>query len=396
MDWLVTTSVAIFVLGVLIFVHELGHFLVAKWCGVGVVKFAVGFGPAILRFRRKETDYQIGCIPLGGFVRMVGDMPDMITGDQATDDAVRGDESEIESAHAELEAAFRDRNRWFIEKNVWQRSAIVFAGPLFNFVFAAFVVACTVLLYGQLDTSSRIGRVMENSPAAEAGLQANDVVTAISGKPISTWVGMAETIYGGDGKQIEITVDRAGQPVVVLATPQQKEFDAGGAGKKKVYVIGVEPATISPGLFAALWRGVLWTGETTWLTYQGLWSILTGQISPKEGLAGPVTIYKAAVIHAERGFRDLLFFIAFVSVSLAAINLLPIPILDGGHLLFFFIEAVLGPISIRKKEMAQQVGLLLILMLMVFAIHNDLTRDPLPNPPENKIEWEKDGGTASD
>jgi regulator of sigma E protease len=389
MSWLLTASVALLVLGVLIFVHELGHFLVAKWCGVGVVKFAVGFGPAILKFRRDETDYQLGCIPLGGFVRMVGDMPDMITGQQDTDAAVRNGIPVDAAPNEALEAAFRDETRWFIRKNTWQKSAIVFAGPLFNFVFAIFVVGMTIIFYGQTDTSARIGKVMENSPAASAGLQVDDVIEKINDKPIAGWIEMAETIYEGDGGAIELSVRRGAETLALSTTPQQKEFETGPNTKKKVYVIGIEPGLVFPGIARSFLRGATWTAETTMLTYAGLWSILTGQISPKEGIAGPVKIYQAAVIHAERGLRDLLFFIAFVSVSLAAINLLPIPILDGGHLMFFLIEGLLGPISIRKKEMAQQFGLLLILMLMVFAIHNDLTSDPLPKAPENKIEWKK-------
>lgn len=390
-SWFKEPIIALICLSVLVFVHELGHFLVAKWCGVGVVKFAVGFGPAILKFRRKETDYQVGCIPLGGFVRMVGDMPDSLTGEQETDKAVLSESDENkEEENEKLSEAFADRSRWFIEKSLWQRSAIVFAGPLFNFIFAMFVVAFAVFAFGRIDTSAKIGIVREGAPADIAGIKVGDKIISIENKAVEGWKQMALSIGASKGEAIHLQIKRGEQLLDLAPTPKLAERMGATGEKEEFYAIGIGPALEYPGVFSSFYSGVIWTGRTTALTYAGLWSILSGEISAKDGIAGPIKIYQVAKYHAKRGFKEYLFFMAFVSVSLAAINLVPIPVLDGGHLFFFLIEGLFGPISMRKKEMAQQFGLLLILLLMVFAVHNDLTSDPLKEPTEELIEWKDD------
>ncbi|MCB0324320.1 MAG: RIP metalloprotease RseP [Bdellovibrionales bacterium] len=374
----------IVVIGVLVFIHELGHFLVAKWCGVGVVRFSVGFGPSIFRFRRKETTYQLSVIPLGGYVRMVGDMPDMLTGAQVTDEAVRdqdGEPADLDAAELTPEtlAVLSDRKRWFIEKNFWQRSAIVFAGPLFNFLFAIALIFVVALVFGgdRMEEASIIGKVSPGSPAETAGLTEGDRVTAIDGKPIERWEQLAQAIHEGTGQPIEMALERSGQALTVVVHPQRKELRLITGEKKAVYLVGITPLLlhqeVGPGEALAL--GFSWTLDNSLLTYQGLWGMLTGNVSPKD-LAGPLFILDAAGEQSEEGIDRLLRFTALLSVSLAVLNLLPIPILDGGHLMFFIIEALFGPISIRKKEYAQGVGMLLLVSLMVFALTNDITRDP--------------------
>lgn len=363
-----------FVLCGLILIHEFGHFIVAKWCGVGVVRFSVGFGPALFKWRRRETEYRVGCIPLGGYVRMVGDMPDMITGGELEESEEHAD------AAPELHQMLRDKSYWFLEKGLFARSAIVFAGPLFNFLLAGILVSLSVLLYGKLDVdeSARLGTVVKSSPAAVAGLTSNDLITAIDETPIGSWQELAKRIHNGNGKEILVAYERDGQRNSVEVTPRKKQIVAADGEKKDVFLIGIKPRTnrVRAGIGESFLAGVRWTAWVTSQTYVGLWGMLTGQVSA-EDLAGPLFILDAAGEHAERGLEDLLYFMATLSVSLAVLNLLPIPVLDGGHLLFFFVEALIGPISVRKKEFAQGLGVIVLLGLMVFAIHNDISREPM-------------------
>lgn len=402
MFWFLAKVLApIVVLGILVLVHEFGHFIVAKWCNVGVLKFAIGFGPSICRFRRGETIYQIGCIPLGGYVRMVGDMPDSLTGAQATDDAVRDGDEEVrpesplqEEFHPEAEAMLRDRSRWFIEKGFWAKFAIVFAGPLFNFLLTLFFIFLCLAVYGERirDKTPQLGGVMVGSPAEKASLRAGDLVKSLDGKPISDWDQLAETIHDGTGAPLALRIVRDGKELDVTAQPEAKVIGRGNE-RKNVYFLGITPLERyehrSMSIFEAAKYSFLVTRDNTIEIYSGIWSMIRGKISSDE-LAGPLYIVKAAGHHAEKGLEDLMYLTAALSVSLAVLNLLPIPILDGGHLMFFILEALIGPISIRKKEVAQQLGLVFLLSLMVFAIKNDLFRK---SPEDNKgpQHWESLG-----
>ena len=394
MDWIFSSIlIPALVIGVLVFVHELGHFLLAKFCGVGVLKFSVGFGPAIFRFTHKETQYQLSIIPLGGFVRMVGDIPDAITGPQETDDAVRGIESKDAKAKPvskEVEEVLSNKNYWFIEKSLWQRSAIVFAGPLFNAIFAVFCVMLAVNMYGQdrLLEEARLGEVMEGSPAEAAGLKVGDLVTSMNGAKIETWEALAKAIHSGKGGPVNLLIDRGGEQKNLVIVPEEQEFTSDDGKNVKSFLIGIKPTfeSISPTFIDSIGIGIHWTYAVSLRTYEGLWGMFVGEVSPKD-LAGPLFIFDAASKQAKKGFENILYFMAILSVSLCVLNLLPIPILDGGHLLFFFIEALFGPISIRKKEFAQQVGMMMLLGLMVFAVHNDISREAIPE--EKPPSWKK-------
>lgn len=371
----------IIVLGLLIFVHELGHFLVAKWCGVGVLRFSVGFGPAIVRFRRKETEYQLSIIPLGGYVRMVGDMPDYITSSP--------EEEKPKAMVPEVQACLENRNRWFIEKSLGARAAIVFAGPWFNFVFAFVAVFISLLLYGEPYPIEEpiIGSVSKGSPAERAGLQVDDLVLSVNEVPIATWEKLATTIHSGTGNPVALKVKRGDQELFFELSPQLQEQPSLDGNQAPVYMVGIKgkSAHKDVGLGVAAYDSGLWTVNVSALTYHGLWLMITGSISPKE-IAGPVFIFQEANRKAQAGFEDFLMFLATLSVNLAVLNLLPIPVLDGGHLLFFLIEFLVGPISIRKKEFAQQVGVVLLLSLMVFAVHNDIFRD---HTDPGALKWEE-------
>ncbi len=408
MVWFLTKVIApIAVLGILVVVHEFGHFIVAKLCRVGVLKFAVGFGPAIIRTRRHETTYQIGAIPLGGFVRMVGDMPDLITGAQPTDEIVRDDAGPTAPAARLLDAdeendpavlaVLHDRSRWFVEKNLWQRSAVVFAGPLFNFLFATFVIFCCVLLYGvRTGMPPMIGGIIAGSPAEKAGLRGGDLVQTLNQTPVSSWEELALGIQQSGGKPVSLKVLRDGALVDLTAEPQAKVRAGAGGERVTTFMIGIDHPNVyehkAVSVTEAAQIACMSVYETTSGTLFGIVNMLRGLI-PADDLASPIYIFQTTGQRAKQGLEELLYLAAFLSVSLAVLNLLPIPILDGGHLLFFFLEAVLGPISVRKKEVAQQVGLLLLLGLMVFAVKNDIFRKaPVDDQPAKS--WDSLGEPA--
>jgi len=389
MTWILTKLAAVLVLGVLVLVHEFGHFIVAKWCGVGVLKFAIGFGPPIWKFRRGETEYQIGPIPLGGYVRMVGDMPDPITGPQVTDKVVRVEEFVEQGAlekevpyrevlSPEAEAMLKDRSRWFIEKGFWPKSAIVIAGPLFNLFLTIALIFCCLVVYGErkMETVPRLGSIMLGSPAEKAGLKEGDIVKTIDDKEISTWENLALTIRDGTGLPVKLKISREGSEQVIVAQPLPKSTVVDGVSKTSYFLGFLHPGsyTHTPvSIGTAAKAAILVTADNVLSIYYGIWSMIQGSISPKE-LAGPLYIFQAAGDQAEKGLEDLFYFVAILSVSLAVLNLLPIPILDGGHLMFFILEAILGPISVRKKEVAQQLGFAVLLSLMAFAFKNDIFR----------------------
>lgn len=382
MTFLLTKIVApVLVIGILIFIHELGHFLFAKLCGVGVVRFSIGFGPPLLRWKRGETEYQLALIPLGGFVRMVGDVSDVISGTDSSDSA-----AELPSdIPPELLA---DRSRWFVEKSVGARAAIVFAGPLFNFLGAMIIIAAAVFLYGEevVEEGAVIGNTAAGAPAEQAGIKRGDRVLSIDGQAVSSWEDLAKSIHNTSTESLSLVVARPEGEQTVVVHPQKQTIHDSTGEAREVFLIGIEPFStrIDAGPLRALYLGGRWTAIASWKVTQGLFAMVRGRVSPGD-LAGPIFIFATAAEQAKKGLEDVLFFMAFLSVSLAVLNLLPIPVLDGGHLLFFLVEALVGPISNRKKEIAQHAGLVFLLLLMGFAITNDIRRDP----DANKVQWEK-------
>ena len=333
--------IPIIVLGVLVVVHEFGHFIAAKMSGVGVLKFSVGFGPSLAKFRHKETEYAIALIPLGGYVRMVGDIPDMLTGPQATDEEVRreaaGTNPDLNAAtidqpvHPEVQRYLADRSTWFLEQSLLTRAWIVFAGPLFNFVLAFVLVAATISIYGREVTDAVVGEVKPGSPAAIAKLTAGDKVRAVNGAPISDFIEMSERIRKSQTPNITLDVERAGQNLQVPVVAEPYEVKNIFGKTEKVYLIGVirsfekRPAS----LIESIEMGAKWTAISSYHTLVGIFGMLFGKVSSDE-LAGPIFIFKEANRQAKNGMESLLSFMAILSVSLAVLNLLPIPVL------FFF------------------------------------------------------------
>ena len=444
-----TTIVAfVAVIGMLILIHEWGHFIVARLSGVGVERFSIGFGPVLWRLKgKKETEYCISAIPMGGYVKMMGD-----------------DENPLEGG----KTGAMDPARSFNLKPVWVRFLIVFAGPGMNFVLAVMLTALAFMIWGKPVAPAVVGRVAEGSAAAQAGIMAGDKILAVDGRTVQYWDEVQSLVQEGRGRKLELKVAGAVGERTLAVTPQrvagrdlfgddqdywdlgarQSESDqakigdvvSGGPAAKaglkggdlvvslegkpvgswddfadaisrragqptelgvkrgdQTLTVSVTPGPTGPegkgrigvshsmapaaGVVfvrsnpaSALLEGTLKTWEWTYLTVKGMYKLVTAQLAPSN-IGGPIQIAAAAGEQARQGINYLTLFTALISVNLAVLNLLPVPMLDGGHLLFFACEAVLGrPISLRKREVAQQVGFVLLMMLMVYAVYNDLAR----------------------
>jgi regulator of sigma E protease len=341
------------VLGILIFFHEFGHFLVARLFRVGVEKFSLGFGPRLLGKKIGITDYRLSLVPLGGYVKMVGEEPD----------------EDLDPQLIPLS---------FTHKHVLKRILIVFAGPFFNILLAVLIFWVIAMSSGIMILKPSVGSVKDGSPASLAGFKPGDLVTAINGVAVETWEAMADRITHSNGKPLEITVERPGGTVVLQATPELvKSKNLLGEDIKR-YVIGIGTAgeTTSQKLnfFQAAKESLRQTYSIVELMVMIVAKLITGSISI-DTVGGPIMIAQMAGDQAKAGISSLFQFIAVISVNLAVINLLPIPILDGGHLLFFGIEALKGrPVNLKVREIAQQVGMVILIMLMILVFYNDITR----------------------
>ena len=436
------------VLGVLIVVHELGHFIMARLAGVGVERFSVGFGPVLWRFRGKETEYCVSAIPMGGYVKMMGD-----------------DENPLEGG----KGATIDPRKAFNAKPLAARFLIVFAGPAMNFVLAVVIAALMFMLVGRPVAPAQVGRVVEGGPAAQAGLQtgdriisidgaavpywedvarvvqaagpralkvvvkgasgertvdltptqtkrrdlfgdeqnvwelgaspyipatigdtvsgdpadqaglkSGDTVTALEGQPVMSWDDLAEKIHQRAGQPTRLEVKRGSETLPITVTPKKGKIPGPDGKEVEAGLVGIRPGgttlMVRSNPLTATWEGVVWAGDVTAKTAIGLYKWASRQI-PSNSIGGPIQIATMAGEQARLGISSLALFSAVISVNLFLLNLLPVPMLDGGHLLFFACEAVLGrPLSVRKREVAQQVGFALLMLLMVFAFYNDFKR----------------------
>jgi len=350
------------IITIVVFFHELGHFSVARFFGVAVQVFSVGFGRELFGWTDSlGTRWKVCVIPLGGYVKFAGD----------ANVASKPDEDELR----EMDPAQRAAVLHF--KPLYQRALVVAAGPLANFVLAIVIFAGMFMVMGRpvAVTEPIVGRVVEESAAAEAGIQEGDVIQSVDGRDVLTFAEFAEVIRTGNGSTVSIQIERDGQVLSVDATPRLEPVDALG-GSETVLRIGVGNATNweSIGPLAALGIAVdrTWFIVTTTMGYVG--SILTGQAAPDQ-LAGPLGIAGVAGQVAQQGLADFVGLVALISVSIGLINLFPIPVLDGGHLLYYGIEAALGrPLGERAQEVGFRLGLAVVLSLMLLATFNDLVR----------------------
>lgn len=354
----------LFVLTVVVFVHEMGHYLVGRWCGIGVKAFSIGFGPELFGFNdRSGTRWKLSAIPLGGYVKFVGDM-------NATS---KPDADEIESlSEAERSIAFHTQP-------IWKRAVTVAAGPLFNFLLTIAVFAVMFSVYGRFVSEPMVAEVRPDSPAAIAGFMPGDRFVSVNGTPVDSFADVQRMVSGRAGDPIEFVLARDGKEVAIIATPEIVEQTDALGNQVKVGVIGVvnnealgQPRQISYTPAGAFAEAVLETGHIIVRTGQFLKRFVVGR-EDKCQLGGPVKIADMAGKAAALGFEWLVQLVALLSVGIGILNLLPIPPLDGGHLVFYGAEAVMGrPVSERAMEAAYRVGLFLVLGFMAFVFWNDL------------------------
>ncbi len=347
----------ILVLGLLIFVHEFGHFLFAKLFGVRVLKFSLGFGPRIAGKMIGETEYVISAFPLGGFVKMFGENPD------------------------EQQIADEERNRSFVHKPVWKRFFIVLAGPLFNLLFAIFLFFMVFALLG-LPTpvdSTRIGKVNSGSPAASAGLLPGDVILQIDNKETKSWLDVLKDVKGSNGKQLIMVVQRGKERVTVKIVPKIDGVkDLFGEEVEKRFMIGIVKAEElkyeKVTLLASFTNACRQTWMYIYLTGMGFVKIFQ-HVIPASEIGGPILIAQLAGEQMKAGWLHLVYFMGLLSVNLGILNLLPVPVLDGGHLVFLTIEGLRRkPLNERVQIIAQQVGIGILGSLMIFVFYNDIVR----------------------
>ncbi|HLH77701.1 MAG TPA: RIP metalloprotease RseP [Candidatus Binataceae bacterium] len=442
---LTSVIAAVVILGVLILVHEAGHFVVAKWAGVRVLRFSIGYPPKIAGIRRGGTEYAIGATPLGGYVRMLGEeineelnpseVQTFLTelGQDLLADAARHssarpnattdgladlahsfvnasdpqawereklgrpllpEERELVeeiSRHADSAAAIaalaqhrpplltrRLEEQAFPHQTLIKRFAIVLAGPLSNIVFAP-VLLTVVLMYGVPRLRPILGEVKAGLPAASAGLRAGDLIQALDGRPIRSWEDLSNRVKDSGGAALTIEYERSGAIRRVTLKPARQSEKTPFGDSAPQWVIGVLPRgdfTIHrDGPLRAVYNAVIQSAQMSAMLVVGIGKIFAGSTPVRQALGGPIMIAKMAGHEARQGFASVAMFTVMLSLELGIINLLPVPMLDGGHLLFFVIEAVRGrPLQVRHREIAQQVGLFLLVMLMAFVIFNDISR----------------------
>jgi len=350
-------------LTVIVFIHELGHFLVARWCGVDVEAFSIGFGREIFGWNdRHGTRWKVAWIPLGGYVRFRGD----------ANAASMPDAAALEKARTEPGN--------FHGKPVWQRAAVVAAGPIANFILAIAIFAGAFMTVGRPVIEPRVDQVVAGSAAEQAGIKPGDVIVSVDGSRIDDFAGLQQAVMTRAGEPLAVVLLRNGETINLTVTPQLHEEPDNFGGKIRLGLLGVKRDPMGPvrnerlGPVSAVEAGV----KNTWFivesTFRYLGKLFTGRESADQ-LGGPIAMAKAAGDAASVGFSQFVAVIAFLSVSIGLLNLFPIPMLDGGHLVYYAIEAVRGrPLGESAQEWGFRIGFSLVIMLMVVGTWNDLVR----------------------
>ena len=352
------------VLLAVVFVHEFGHFIVARWCGVRVTAFSIGFGPEIAGYTdRKGTRWKLSWIPLGGYVKFLGDENAASVPDQA--------------ALAHLSEA--ERRESFFHKPLYQRALVVAAGPIANFILAIVVFAVLFATVGRPITSPKVDQIAPDSAAQAAGFKVGDLVLAIDGAPVETFSDMQRIVSTSAGQPLTFLIRRGDREITLTATPQRREIKDRFGNVHRVGLLGIsrqaEPGEIQVKRYDPI-AAVALAGRQVYFVVERTLNYVGGMILGRESadqLSGPIRIAQVSGQVASIGLLAWVDFIALISVSIGLINLFPIPMLDGGHLLYYAIEAVRGrPLSERAQELGFRVGLAIVLMLMIFATWNDL------------------------
>jgi regulator of sigma E protease len=354
----------LFVLTVVVFIHELGHFLVARWCGVAVKVFSIGFGPEIFGFYdRHGTRWRVSWIPLGGYVKFIDDENVASAAGRKAFEALPEEE----------------RKRSFQGKSLAQRAAIVAAGPIANFILAIIIFAAIFSVFGERITAAKVDAVAPGSVAERAGFEPGDRIVSIDGSEIGSFSDMQRIVATSPDRELHFVVDRGGANVELTATPERKEITDRFGNTMRIGLLGIQRSA-SPDDWTlerhdpatALVMGVKESYFVVSRSLAYLYDVVTGR-EDADQLGGPLRIAQVSGQVATAGFVALLNLAAIISVSIGLINLFPIPMLDGGHLLFYGIEAIRGrPLSESTQEIGFRIGLAFVLMLMIFATWNDL------------------------
>jgi regulator of sigma E protease len=359
----------VIVLSIVVFFHELGHFLVGRWCGVKVDAFSIGFGPELFaREDRHGTRWRVAAIPLGGYVKFHGDANGASAPDPDAIDAMPAAERAVT----------------FAAQPVWKRAAIVFAGPFANFILAIVILTGVLSFYGRTVIMPRVGTVAVGGAGEAAGFKSGDLVLTIDGEPIPSFAKMQEIVSASAETKLHFVVRRGDADVSLDATPAWKEVES-LTGKVRIGLLGLHAATGAGDIREERYGPVQSLGlavDETWQIVRRTGSYVSGLISGRENadqLSGPIGIAQVSGQMAQAahkvGLAPLLNLIAILSVSVGLLNLLPVPLLDGGHLAFFAIEAVRGQaLNERAQDFAFRVGLAMVGTLMIFSTYNDIAR----------------------
>jgi regulator of sigma E protease len=347
---MVAALTSLILLGVLVVVHEYGHFIVARMAGVRILRFSVGFGPRLLTWTRGHTEYAVSAIPLGGYVKMAG-------------------EQQSSSPREPYE---------YLSKPIGTRAAIIFAGPFVNYLMA-FLSLWVVFIIGYPELLPVVGTVMDDMPAKTAGFQTGDRVQEVGGVPIRTWDEMTKLIYAAPEKPLTFRVEREGKVRTLHATPQRKDTTDPFGRAQTIGLIGVGPSgDFQPyrvGPIDAIGKAAKQQHEWTVQTLVALWSVFTGKLPLKESVTGPIGLVYLTSEAVRMGIAPLLFLVSLFSLSLAIFNLFPIPILDGGHLFFLLCEKLRGrPVSLNIQERSAQVSFVLLIAMVLVICVNDVNR----------------------
>lgn len=351
-------------LTIIVFFHELGHFMVARWCGVAVEVFSIGFGREIFGWNDKHgTRWKVCWLPLGGYVKFEGD----------------ANPTSFPQAESEYETTRTAGN--FHGKPVWKRAAVVAAGPIANFILSILIFASVFAFVGIPMNEPRVGEVQAGSAAEKAGIKTGDLIAAIDGTKIETFSDIIKSVSFRGGEELHVVIDRNGTPIDLQIVAGILEESDGFGGTTKRGLLGISPpkdTVASPlrrvSIPDAISRGTSETWRIVAITFKYLGKLVRGQESSKQ-IGGPISIAKMAGDAASTGVIRFAIFIAFLSTSVGLINLFPIPMLDGGHLVYYAIETVSGkPLGKQAQEWGFRVGLSLVAMLMAFGFWNDLTR----------------------
>ncbi|MDD5136279.1 MAG: RIP metalloprotease RseP [Candidatus Omnitrophica bacterium] len=341
----------IIVLGVLILVHEFGHFITAKHLGVRVDRFSIGFGPKICSVRKGETEYVLSAIPLGGYISMAGEDPSQkVTG-----------------------------QKWeFLSRSVFDRFKIIFAGPLLNYILA-FVIFSVIFMFGSPTMTTEVGSLLKDYPAELQGIKTGDRILSVDGQKVKYWEDMTEVIRKHTEGSMALSILRGGAIVEMKIMPTIRKTKDIFGNETTVALIGIGPSQsiekVRYGFFKSIAMGFDKLIQLTAITYKALWSILTGKLSLKESMTGPIGIFVITGQAAKMGFIYILHLMGILSASLAIFNVLPFPVLDGGHMLFLAIEKVRGkPISLKAQEVVMNIGVSLLILFTIFVFYSDIMK----------------------